>query len=83
MPISSLIIRTRLEMTENVVDVLKDYKETSICEKHGENILLITETESQTKDKEFWAMIEKIPGVLQCDLIYHNFEDEEGFSYDK
>lgn len=77
MPISSLVIRTEKNHTQAVAESVKRYSEASSVEVFGENIVVITETPHQKKDKALWEEIEKIPGVLQCDLIYHNFEDEE------
>ncbi len=81
MPISSLIVRTEEKMTENVASELRQLPGAEICDIHESNIVLLTETTQQTHDKDIWNTIEKIPGVLQCDLIYHNFEDEEGFRH--
>ena len=81
MPISSLIIRTEKEKTQQVAHRLRSFKEVTISEVHNENIIVVTETDKQAVDKTLWGELEKIPGVLQCDLIYHNFEDEEGFSH--
>jgi nitrate reductase NapAB chaperone NapD len=75
MPISSLIVRTRSERTREVAESLKALKEVLVSEIHGENIIILTETPQQSYDKNLWDKIEKISGVLQCDLIYHNFED--------
>lgn len=76
MPISSLIIRTGKNQTQAVVESLKHCPDASSVEVFGENIIVITETSTQDRDKTLWEEIESIPGVLQCDLIYHNFEDE-------
>ena len=82
MPISSLIIRTDGRRTQEIAEYLKTLKEATVSEVHNENIILVAETVSRIQDKTLWEGIEKIPGVLQCDLIYHNFEDAEGFKYD-
>ena len=76
MPVSSLIIRTDKNQTQAVVESLKHCPDVFSTDVFGENIVLITETFNQNRDKALWEEIEKIPGVLQCDLIYHNFEDE-------
>ena len=76
MPISSLIIRTDNKKTPDVIACLRILKEVTVSEIHQENIIVITETQKQSCDKDLWDKIEKIPGVLQCDLIYHNFEDD-------
>lgn len=76
MPVSSLIIRTEKEKTQQVAHGLRSLKEVTISEVHDENIIVVTETDKQAEDKTLWGEIEKMPGVLQCDLIYHNFEDE-------
>ena len=80
MPISSLIIRTEKDKAQQVAHWLRSFKGVTISEIHHENVIVVTETGKQAEDKTIWGAIEKIPGVLQCDLIYHNFEDEEGFS---
>lgn len=79
MPISSLIVRTRKEQTQEVADKLKDFAGVDVEKVEGARIVIVTDTTEQKKDKELWNNIENISGVLQCDLIYHNFEDEEGF----
>jgi nitrate reductase NapAB chaperone NapD len=76
MPVSSLIIRTEKDKTKTVASRLQSFQEATVSRIHDENIILITETGKQAEDKILWGKIEKIPGVLQCDLIYHNFEDE-------
>ena len=83
MPISSLIIRTEKNRTTEVADRISDFKEATVSEIVDENIVVITETSAQSKDKTLWTYLENIPGILQCDLIYHNFEDEEGFDNDQ
>ena len=75
MPISSLIIRTEKNRTKEVADILNNFEEAEISEIHDEDIIIITETKEQIDDKALWEQIEKIPGVVKCDLIYHNFED--------
>lgn len=76
MPISSLIIRTDNKKTQDVIECLRILKEITVSEIHQENIVVITETQKQSCDKNLWDKIEKIPGVLQCDLVYYNFEDD-------
>ncbi len=82
MPVSSLIVRVKEEKKEFVLKSLKEYAAAEISDVLGESIVLITDTESQAEDKKLWQQIEEIPGVLQCDLIYHNFEDEERFNHE-
>ncbi len=79
MPISSLIVRTRKESTKSVAGILDQYPNVSVEDIHDDNIVIVTDTKEQKQDKELWKDIEGVSGVLQCDLIYHNFEDEEGF----
>lgn len=78
MPVSSLIIRTVKDTTLRVAQRLNAVSGVSVEKIHDENIVVVTDTCRQQQDKELWREFEKIPGVLQCDLIYHNFEDEEG-----
>ncbi len=75
MPISSLIVRIKKEKSEEIVQTINSMKEADVFEIHGDNIIVLTETKEHLEDKALWGEIEKIPGVLQCDLIYHNFED--------
>ncbi|MCA9407310.1 MAG: chaperone NapD [Candidatus Omnitrophica bacterium] len=82
MPISSLVIRTDVNKTTQVVKNLEMLKDAEILQVERENVVVITETENQSRDKELWSQMESIPGVLKCDLIYHNFEDQEGFEND-
>ncbi|MCA9393644.1 MAG: chaperone NapD [Candidatus Omnitrophica bacterium] len=78
MPVSSLIIRTETEQTQQVRSQLDKWKGVSVEAVDGINIVIVTETETQKQDKELWKSIESLAGVLQCDLIYHNFEDDAG-----
>lgn len=78
MPVSSMIVRTEKHQTREVAERLEAWEEISISEIHGENIVVVTETPAQDRDRGLWERIETMAGVLQCDLIYHNFEDEEG-----
>lgn len=77
MPISSLIVRTKPESTQDICEIFKTHPCISDAEIHGENVVITTETNSREEDKVLWNQIESVPGVLQCDLIYHNFEDLE------
>ncbi len=77
MPISSLIVRTKADQANAVCRALKTNEYVSSTEVHGDNIVLVTQTENRIEDKYLWDTIENVPGVLQCDLIYHNFEDVE------
>lgn len=82
MPISSLIVKTVPSKIRDVADKLNTLAGATVSDIHAENIVVITETKKQGDDQELWETIEGIPGVLKCDLIYHNFEDEEGFKYE-
>lgn len=83
MPVSSLIIRTEKEKIDDVAKHLYKFKQITLSEVHNEDIIVITETQKQTEDKALWDEIGNIKGVLKCDLIYHNFEDEEVFDHGK
>lgn len=83
MPISSLIVRIKKNKTQEIAQIINNFNEASVSDIHDENIVVITETNKQSEDKELWMKIENVPGVLQCDLIYHNFEDEKGFDHGK
>lgn len=75
MPISSLIVRIKKEKSEEIARTINSLKEADVFEIHGDNMIVLMETKESLEDKALWDEIEKIPGVIQCDLIYHNFED--------
>ena len=77
MPISSLIVRMKAEKVESVLKGLAGMETTSVHETRGENVIIVTQTETKEQDKEIWESIERLDGVIQTDLIYHNFEDLE------
>lgn len=79
MPISSLIVRTKEKYTEEISQKLKTIKGVRVEGMKYRDIVLVTDTSTREDDKAIWKEIEDLPGVLQCDLIYHNFEDEEEF----
>lgn len=78
MPVSSLIIRTDPQQTLPVRTRLGALEGVTVEAVDGVNIVIVTETVAQQQDKELWRIIESMAGVLQCDLIYHNFEDDTG-----
>ncbi len=78
MPISSLIIRTDQTKTDMVRDVINQMGFVESTEVFNENIVVITETKTQREDKELFETLKEVKGVLQCDLVYHNFEDQKG-----
>lgn len=78
MPISSLIVRTEPQQTEPVRSQLCHLEGVNVEATDGTNIVIVTDTVTQKQDKELWKTIEALTGVLQCDLIYHNFEDDAG-----
>jgi nitrate reductase NapAB chaperone NapD len=82
MPVSSMIVRTEKQRTREVAEGLRAWEEVSVSEVHGVNLVVVTETPTQDLDSSLWERIEAMAGVLHCDLIYHNFEDEEGPCHD-
>lgn len=79
MPISSLVLLTNQQKTNQVKKELNHFKMITSCESHDERLVLVTETKTQKEDKDLWETIKQIDGVLHVDLIFHNFEDEEGY----
>jgi nitrate reductase NapAB chaperone NapD len=77
MPVSSLIIRVRPDSLHPVVKAVSEIKQAAIHETRGQNIVVVTQTKTKSEDKKIWDRIEHLEGVLQTDLIYHNFEDIE------
>ena len=79
MPVSSLVLLTNRQKTNQVKKELHQFKAITNCESHDERLILVTETNTQEEDKTLWETIKQIDGVLHVDLIFHNFEDEEGY----
>lgn len=77
MPISSIVIKSREDKTDQVVTGLKALAAVTIEHIKNDHIVAVTETLDHDEDKDLWAQIENMPGVMQLDLIYHNFEDIE------
>lgn len=82
MPISSLIIRTKIDRTQRVIDELKKISLLTVEQVHHENIVAVTDTQCEQEDKIIWERVRNISGVIQSDLIFYNFEDVEERKYD-
>lgn len=77
MPISSLIVKTKKNTAQGIVNQLENLNGVSVAHVQGDDIVLLTETFNSKEDKSIWDQIESTPNVLNIDLIYHNFEDVE------
>lgn len=80
MPISSLIVRTKSERTQNVASSIGEITGAEVSRIEAESIVVITDTRDQHQDRRIWDAIEAMPGVIGVNLIYHNFEDLENES---
>ncbi len=76
MPISSIVIRMQKKECNEIINQLNGIAAVTVEKIHEDSIVIVTDTKSQKEDKELWSEIESISGILQCDLIYHNFEDD-------
>ena len=77
MPIASIVVRTKDDCLEEVVDQVKQYEGVSISDIGRDKFIVVSETETREQDKNLWERLEAVPGVLKVDLIYYNFEDLE------
>jgi nitrate reductase NapAB chaperone NapD len=78
MPTSSLIVRTEDGQSSATVVAIKELAGAAVTDRQGSDLVVVTETASRLDDRVIWNQLEKLPGVLNVDLIYHNFEDQEG-----
>ena len=77
MPISSVIVRSSTEDVPIVAQAVKDIPNADVTTVSGENLIVVTQTDSREKDKQLWNTLEALPNVIGLDLIYYNFEDLE------
>ena len=80
MPISSLIVRTRLADAAPIGRVLEAMEAVVSWEARGPDLVVLTETRSPQDDATLWETIERVDGVAAVELVYHNFEDWKGES---
>ncbi|MFH2204942.1 MAG: chaperone NapD [Elusimicrobiota bacterium] len=83
MSISSLIVRTQCASTEKVRRAINELPHAEVTDAKGENLVVVTDSSLPAEDKSVWKSIERIPGVVQVDLVYHNFEDAAGEQNDE
>ena len=80
MPISSLLVHTREELTSSVSARLSGHPAIDVAHISGAAIAIVTETPDDSVDKLLWHQIEEISGVTHLELVYHNFEDGKEYT---
>ena len=78
MPISSLIVHTQPDLTNDVVTQILGLGQTCTPETQGDCVVVLTETPDPDTDKQIWDKIHAMRGVVSVTLAYHNFEDVHG-----
>ncbi|WP_302963120.1 chaperone NapD [uncultured Adlercreutzia sp.] len=74
--ISSLIVEARPEAVPAVADALAALEGVEVHEVNGYKIVVTIEAPSTGASHEVSSRMVSIPGVLNVNLVYVNFEDE-------
>lgn len=79
MPISGIVVTLapEVERRESALCALRDHPNVTLGEAVETRLPLVTETETMTEHDEVWSQLEKIEGVLQIRLAFHDFSDVE------
>mgnify|MGYP002561189960 CR=1 FL=1 len=76
MVISSLVVETTPETTARVAEDLGRIEGVEVHETNGHKIVVTIEAPSTGASHEISSRFIQIPGVLNVNLVYVNFEDE-------
>ena len=74
--ISSLVVEARLAEVEAVAATLAQMEGVEVHEVNGYKIVVTIEASSTGASHEISSRFIQIPGVLNVNLVYVNFEDE-------
>lgn len=74
--ISSLVVETRPEAVQDVAAALAAMEGVEVHEVNGYKIVVTIEAPSTGASHELSSRFIQVPGVLNVNLIYVNFEDE-------
>ena len=74
--ISSLVIETNASETESVADALAQLDGVEVHGQEPGKIVITIEKESIAEAHDLANSFSSIPGVINVDLIYFNFEDD-------
>lgn len=74
--ISSLVVEAKPEDVESVAKTLATFEGVEVHEVNGYRIVVTVEAPSTGASHETASRFVQIPGVLNVNLIYVNFEDE-------
>ena len=76
MVISSLVVETMPDRTDDVARELALREGVEVHETNGHKIVVTIEASSTGASHEISSRFIQIPGVLNVNLVYVNFEDE-------
>ena len=76
MVISSLLVNTLAESTQDVAAQLPGYEGVEVHEINGFKIVITIEAETLDQSHAIASSMQEIPGVLGVNLVYANFEDD-------
>jgi len=77
MPIASLVIKTFVKETSNVVETLKKSPEVSIyASNENGDVIVVVETEDSDQMEQVHEKIKEIDGVISVHSVYLYYGDE-------
>ncbi len=74
--ISSLLVEAKPETVDTVAQALATIEGVEVHEVNGHNIVVTIEAPSTADSHAIASRFIEIPGVLNVNLVYVNFEDE-------
>lgn len=74
--ISSLVVEARPESVDEVARALAAMKGVEVHEVNGYKVVVTIEAPSTGASHEISSQFIQVPGVLNVNLVYVNFEDE-------
>ena len=76
MVISSLVVDTLPDNTQQVSDALVDIQGVEVHEVQGRKLVVTIEAETLDESHKIASSFQKIEGVATVNLVYANFEDD-------
>jgi len=76
MVISSYVIQSLPEQSEQVAKALTAYEGVEVHEQIGDRLVVSIEAESTDATYELATQLSQMQGVVTVNLVYCNFEDE-------
>ncbi len=80
MPVSGIVVTlaSEIEQRERAMDALRKHPCVTLGEAVETRLPIVTDTETMDEHEEVWSQLEKIEGVLQVQLAFHDFSDVDG-----